>query len=259
MSKETKEEGTDDISDLPPLPDKVITQDGQVIDITSSIWRGRASVNGGRYEQINWSSSLGAESQRSILTKRAWYLVKLYLADRLSVRNVRSVINDYHAFLAFSSWLAKQDTEGWLAHPGKGFDWSDFGESLARAFLSHGVNHTASKGRHFGTLRLFYTWGISQQVPEFSKALLRILQSIPAPGNLQGQHVRFRDAVDGPFSAEEKRAIKQALDSEQGTLHDRIIVRLFYELGVNLSSTQNHRCYNRAIEGTPSSPCSRAY
>lgn len=233
MSQEVKKYSGDNLSDLPALPDRVVTADGQVIEITSSVWRARPSPDGGRYRSVNWSLAMEQGSQRGILTTRAWYLVKLYLADRLSHRNIGTIQNEFNTVLAFSRWLAKQDTSLWLAKPEKGFNWSDYSESLARAFLSYGVNHTAKKGHDFWALRAFYSWGVTHQLPDFSLALLPTLRHIKAPSALKGQHVRFRDVINGPFSTDERHAIKQALDREQGTLHDRIIVRLFYELGIN--------------------------
>ncbi len=233
MSQKAARQQADDLSDLSPLPARVVTADGQVIETASSVWRARTSPDGGKYHCINWTLALEQGSQRNILTNRAWYLVRLYLAERLSKRNIGTVVADYNAFLAFSRWLAKQATLECLAEPEKGFGWSDYGESLARAFLDHGVNHTASKGHHFWALRYFYSWGVAHQLPDFSLALLRILRSIKGTSNLEGQHVRFRDVINGPFSPDERRTIKLALDREQGTLQDRIIVRLFYELGIN--------------------------
>lgn len=233
MSQISEAFEADSLYDLPPLPAKVVTRDGQIIETTAPVWSARATLDGGKYIRINWASILDQDSHRSILTKRAWHLVKLYLVDRLSKRKIATVCFTFHAFLAFSRWLATQDTSKWLACPENGFDWSDYGESLARAFLSHGVNHTAEKGHHFWELRAFYAWGVAHHAPDFSSAFLRILLSIKATSNLEGQHVRFRDIISGPFSTEEKRSIKQALDRAQGTLQDRIIVRLFYELGIN--------------------------
>ncbi len=233
MSQGAKPYKRDDLSDLPALPARVVTKDGQEIDTTSSVWRARTSLPGGRYAQINWSFTPETGSQPSILTQRAWYLVKLYLADRLSKRNIGTVVANHGAFQSFHRWLANQDLSAWLAEPENGFDWSDYRESLARAFLSHGVNHTAHKGHHFWELRTFYTWGVAHHFSDFSRTTLNILQSIKTVSNLMGHHVRFRDDINGPFSTEELYIIKRTLNQGQSTLHDRIIVRLLYELGLN--------------------------
>jgi hypothetical protein len=128
MNQVSEKQRDGDLLDLPPLPAVVVTPDGQAIDITSSIWSGRVSQDGGVYVQINWSSPLEQGSQRGILTSRAWYLVKLYLADRLSNHKLSTVVGSHTAFLAFSRWLAEQDASLWLAQPEKGFDWSDYAE-----------------------------------------------------------------------------------------------------------------------------------
>src|SRR5262245_48037193 len=95
MSRVSKRQQSDNLFDLPPIPTRVITPDGQQIDTTSSRWEGRSAPDGGKYQRIDWSLTLGQDGQRNILTKRAWYLVKLYLADRLSKRRISTIGRDF--------------------------------------------------------------------------------------------------------------------------------------------------------------------
>ncbi len=212
--------------EIPSLPSFLLTVDGQKIDTALDTWSARSVRGGGRLYAIHWSNTQAQAAMERHFTNHAWSIVKLYIADRFCRKNAGTVHGDFQVFLAFERWIVGIDGQG-------NFEWSDYNEALARAYLAHGVEHTASKGKRFSLLRSFYRWGVARQLPGFSSSLLLTLESIKAAGNLKGHHVRFRDPVNGPFSPNEKRLIKKALDATKGTPEDRCVVMLHYELGVN--------------------------
>jgi len=172
-------------SDLPPLPSRVISLDGQLVDTSAACWRFRSSSDGGKVILIPWERL----DEPAILSDRARYLAKLFLADKTSRKKARTIENDFRMFRRFQDWLGSVRRSS--------FDWGDLTEGLARAFLAHGVEHTADKGNDFSRLRTFYRWGVVRQHRDFDPGLFRILQSITAVGNSKGHNVRFRDTVKG--------------------------------------------------------------
>lgn len=212
---------TDRRSDLPPLPSRVISLDGQMVDTSASCWRLRSSSDGGKLLLIPWDRL----NELAVLNERAQYFAKLFLADKMSRKKARTIENDFRMFRRFQDWLSSIRRSS--------FDWSDLTEGLARAFLGHGVEHTADKGNDFSRLRTFYRWGVARQYPDFDPGLFRILQSITAVGNSKGHHVRFRDAVKGPFTPDELLLISRAVSQGQGADQERAIVMLHLELGHN--------------------------
>ena len=212
--------------EIPQLPSLILTMDGQKIDTALDVWSARSVRDGGRLYAIHWSNTQLLATMEGHFTEYAWSIVKLYIADRFCRKNAGTVHGDFQAFLAFERWIVGIGRQG-------NFDWSDYDEVLARAYLTHGVEHTASKGKQFSLLRSFYAWGVARQLPGFLPSFLLTLESIKAVGNLKGHHVRFRDPESGPFSPDEKRLIKKALDEAKGTAEDRCVVMLHYELGIN--------------------------
>ena len=215
--------------DLPPLPSRVISMDGQLVDTSAVCWRFRSSSDGGKLILIPWDRL----DEPAILSDRAQYLAKLFLADKVSRKKARTIENDFRMFRRFQDWLGSVRRAA--------FDWSDLTEGLARAFLAHGVEHTADKGNDFSRLRTFYRWGVARQHLDFDPGLFRILQSITAVGNSKGHSVRFRDSVKGPFSPDELLLISRAVSQGQGTDQDRAIVMLHLELGHNPNASARLR------------------
>lgn len=205
----------DSVSNLPTIPLRVLSMDGQEVDTSCAIWKVRTSPDGGSELSINWLL-LDKPERQVVFTERAWYLVKLYLAERLTKQKAGTVCGDYETFLAFERWFASQSKLLFPSSDRNRFDWSDYSEGIARAFLAHGVDTTASKGKNFSKLRAFYRWGVVRQYPDFVSARLSILQSIKAIGNVTGHHVRFRDPLQGPFSPDEVRLISGAIQAGEG-------------------------------------------
>ena len=228
MNQRTRPSWSEEIVSLPTVPSMVISVDGQKVDVSADKWRIRRSADGGLLELINWRllesiTGSAAPSERSKL------LIRLYLADRITRKKAATVTNDFRMFGVFFKWLVVNSD----LHS---FDWSDLSEGISRAFLDYSIKHTADKGNYFSRLRTFYEWGVARQYPDFDRRTLLILQSIIAPGNSKGHHVRFRHETKGPLSPDEKLLVSRSLTAGKGTDHDRVIVMLHLELGLNPNS-----------------------
>jgi hypothetical protein len=206
---------------LPSVPATVVSFDGQYIDTSANRWRFHSSSDGGKIFVISWDRL----AEGAILTSRAQQLAKLFLVDKISRKKSATINNDFEMFRRFRDWLARI--------PRSSFDWGGLNEALARAFLAHGVEHTAAKGNDFCRLRTFYHWGVRRQYQDFDRKLLWILQSIPAAQNSKGHHVRFRDVLKGPFSPDELLLLGRSITDGQGADEDRALVMLHLELGLN--------------------------
>jgi hypothetical protein len=217
------------LADLPSPSRSVLSFDGQLVDTSKEIWRLRSSLDGGKRVELDWAR----QEKASILSPRAQHLLKLYFADRIARKKARSIENDFRMFLRLQKWLCSCNQP--LA------EWTDLTEGLVRAFLQHGIEHTADKGNDFSRLRTFYRWGVAGQYPDFDPAFLDIVRSITAVGNAKGHSVRFRDVVRGPFSSDELHLIGRAVSENLGTGRDRAVVMLHLELGHNPNASARLR------------------
>jgi len=199
----------------------VVSFDGQLVDTSQTIWRVRASLDGGKMIELDWAH----QEKEMVLGSRAQYLLKLYFADRITRKKARTIENDFRMFLRLQKWLHSCNQP--LA------EWADLTEGLVRAFLQHGIQHTADKGNDFSRLRTFYRWGVVRQYGDFDSGFLDILRSITAVGNAKGHSVRFRDALRGPFTPDELLLIARSVREGVGSSQDRAIVMLHMELGHN--------------------------
>jgi hypothetical protein len=209
------------LADLPSPPRSVLSFDGQLVDTSKEIWRLRSSLDGGKRIDLDWAR----QEKANVFGFRAQDLLKLYFADRITRKKARTIENDFRMFLRLQTWLRSRKKS--LA------GWADLTEGIARAFLQHGVEHTADKGNDFSRLRTFYRWGVARQYEGFDPGFLDILRSITAVGNAKGHSVRFRDAIRGPFTSDELLLIARAVREDLGTSGDRAIVMLHMELGHN--------------------------
>lgn len=209
---------------LRAIPPEVRSLDGQTVNTSGDSWAFQSSVDGGQLLVLSWA----ALKEPPVFAVGAIHCVKLYLADRLTRKKPRTVANDFGMFQRFGRWLASQHE--------KSFDWRHLTEGLARGFLAHGMN-TADKGNDFSRLRTFYEWSVAHDVGGFDASFLRRLQAVTAVGNAKGHHVRFRDAVRGPFSPDELLLIRRAIVDGEGTDVDRAGVMLHLELGHNALAT----------------------
>ncbi len=219
-------------SDLPPIPQRILSREGTVVNTISSVWRLARASKLGRKLVLNWDL-LEQVGTPPVLTARARHLVKLYLADRIPKKAVSTVRSYYTSFLYFARWLAMYAPDSPVRANLQGFNWSDFEEGHARAFLEWCMKRTAEKGNYFSCLRAFYTWGAARGYHDFRWDTLRVLQSTNAVGNAKGHHVRFRHPTKGPFSPDELLLIRNALLAKKGNDQDRALVMLHLELGLN--------------------------
>ena len=220
-----------DCSDLPPVPSRVLSRDGTVVETHSPIWQISGVNSHGTKWILDWNR-LDQIGEDPLLTKRTRHLLKLYLADRLSKKKTATIKRNYKSFLSFFRWLTT-NAAGLVISRSQGFNWSDINEGLARAYLQWAVQHTAEKGNDFFTLRTFYAWGIARGYADFQHDTFRVLRSIKAAGNAKGHHVRFRHPTKGPFSPDELLLIRKAIQAEKGTDEERAVVMLHLELGLN--------------------------
>jgi hypothetical protein len=193
------------LSDLPALPPKVFTRDGQWIDLSTPKWKIRKAQDGGDFAIIDWET-FNSSFRADLLDQRAIYLLKLYFSDRISRKSPSTAVNAYNWLLFFLRWLSQHSDH-------KQFNWSDLTEGICRNFLDFSIKNTANKGNYFSCLRTFYEWGVARQYQDFDRNFLSLMQTIVAVGNAKGHHVRFRDPVKGPFSPDEKRILTDALRS----------------------------------------------
>lgn len=233
MSQQLTTKSPSLLSNLPALPLKIVTRDGQTIDLSGSVWKIRKTSDGGDIISIDWDSC-NRKLRTDFLSLRAIHLFKLYIADRIARKSPSAAGNAYQWLLFFLRWC---NTHIAKIH----FDWTDLSEGLCRTFLDYSVSNTHNKGNYFSCLRSFYEWGVARQYPDFSRDFLLILKSITAIGNSKGHHVRFRDPLKGPFSPDEKLFITQAVTAKKGDEQDRIIVMIFLELGLNSLATTRLR------------------
>lgn len=220
-------------ADLPPIPEQLITFDGQQVDTSQAVWEMSVTADGGGRLTINWRllDEVTVTSE-GLYGRRARYLVKLYLADRLTQRMAGTVATDYTMFLMFGRWLGNRLA---LARSDRNvpFEWVQFSPELAADYLDWCMKRTGVKGNAFSRLRHFYRWGIARRFLDFDSDTFRILKVLKTSRSASGHYVRFRDRLRGPFSPEEKRLLIQAIQAGAGTAEDRAIVMLHLELGTN--------------------------
>jgi hypothetical protein len=227
------------LADLPSLPARARSMDGQEVDTSSVVWKLRSSSDGGALIAINLHL-LGGPEHKPALSDRAIHLVTLYLFDRIQRKKSRTVRNDFSAICRFDRWLYSKHV------PSIGecqFNWTDFDEITARSFLDHGVKNTSEKGNDLSRLRTFYRWGLAHQHRDFRLETAVELKSILAIGNAKGHNVRFRHPIKGPLSPDEKLLVANACVLGKGRDEDRAIVMLHLELGINPNATariKNH-------------------
>ena len=209
---------------LPPLPVAVWSLDGQRIDLSTEVWRIRASADGGILLALRWSCL----RECGIFHPQALDLCRHFLCDRIQRKKGRTIHNDFSTLLRFARWFRATQRV-----PAAGLTWADYTADVAAAFLHWDLAHSADRGNAFSRLRVLYEWGVARQHPGFDPHILRILKSMTAPGNVKGQHVRSRHPTQGPLSSEEKWLLTQALQAERGDPRDRALVMLHLELGCN--------------------------
>lgn len=221
-----------DDSDLPPVPQRILSRSGTVVETLTSVWHLTSAAQAGRKYQLDWDL-LNQWGSAPLLTRRARHLLQLYLADRVTRKAAGTARANYNCLICFVRWLATNANDRALGVNSQSINWSDLTEGLAHAFLEWGMKHTAEKGDLFACLRSFYGWGVARGYPDFRWEIWCQLQSIKVVSHATGHHVRFRHPVKGPFSPDELFQIRNALQQQKGTDRDRALVMLHLELGLN--------------------------
>ena len=219
---------------LPPVPLRIVSLDGQIVETSQPLWAVRSAIDGGKMFSLNWElmAQITAHKQ-CVFSPRAQQLMKLYIADCLVRRKATTVYVYFSGFLRFGRWLAEKPEWHAAVCGQTGFDWSNYDENLAQAVHHWGVQETASNGDYFRHLRIFYRWGVARQYPDFNLETMRLQDAIKAKMHSVGHHVRFRHPTKGPFSLTEKALIVQAVRTQKGQETDRVLVMLHLELGLN--------------------------
>lgn len=205
------------------VPSEVLTSEGQTVDTSGDIWELPVRAESASTLKLNLASALqpGAEQ----FTSRSRKLVRLYLAERLRTVKASTVRGDLYAFRKFVEW--------WVENKSRTLKWDEVSESDWRAFLDYCVKSTSRKGGIFTALRSFYSWGAFQkELPDFDRDIASSISIVRAPGNKKGEAVRALDSHRGPLDDDEIKLIHNALDERAGTVEERVVVRLFLELGI---------------------------
>ena len=137
---------TDHRFDLPALPVSVVSLDGQVVGTDQPSWLLRSSADGGKLLALKWSRL----DDSAILTERARYLVKLFLADKISRKKARTIENDFRMFFRFQGWLQSIHRVS--------FEWSDLTEGIAQqrshcSYRYHGSQRCPARLRPGGDVQ----------------------------------------------------------------------------------------------------------
>lgn len=206
------------------LPENIISLDGQLVDLSSEVWQIRASAAGGRLLKMKWSKLKDLNTFASITIA----ITKCYIADRLTHKKPPTVVADLYAIKVFCKWIKERGYTDFI--------WSEYRSQLAEEFLQWCVKNTANKGNSFSRIRVFYRWGVINEICGFNLSILRKLEATIAIGNSKGHHVRFRHPTKGPLSADEKELILRAINKETGSDQDRALIMLCIELGSNPNS-----------------------
>lgn len=224
------------ICDLPEVPTRTITKDGQVVDTSLEVWRFRVSSDGGKVLELHWRI-LHSDYAPYGVSPRAIRVFQLYLARRLTALKGHTVRNDFETLRRFLRWLchrAKPCSD--LPLKRGAFDWNLLNRITLSLFLEHGLS-TTNKGNDFARLRDFYAWGaFVARLPEFDPQVALSLKAIRAQGNAKGAAVRFAHSTKGPLDPAEQRLVLDAVRSGAGVPEDRAIIMLHLELGLNPQS-----------------------
>ena len=201
-----------------------------MVDTCSSVWRFRASSDGGRLHQLDWNR-LTADCGVG-LTPRTLRIFQVYLTHRLGYLKGHTVSNDFEMLSRFLHWLSRnrREREPQLAEQ---FSWDQLTETMLRLFLEHRMA-TTDRGNDFGRLRDFYQWGaFVVRFPEFDRQVALSLKAIRVQGNVKGAAVRFAHVTRGPLNFAERQLITATLRSGLGSPQERAVVMVHLELGPN--------------------------
>lgn len=209
------------LSDLPELPEAVLTKDRQDLSTQGDIWSLRANSDGGGLVEVDYRPLRKLCSDRFIL------IVKLFVAKKAATSAAWSLRNIVQAVArSVRCWRTGSRTGS--------VNWSQLRISDFQAVLSSGLESPQGVGGNdFAHLRAIYAWGAHvARLADFDPALSLQLKGIKAPGNMKGRKVLGSNPEEGNFTPEEVNLLDQALKRGSGDPRGVIIAQLFQELGL---------------------------
>jgi integrase len=212
---------TDFDSDLPALPESVLTKDRQELDTSGDLWQLRANADGGGMVDVDF------RSLSAVASPRFTAIAKLFVARKARVSATHSLKNIAQALGRAARFWRDRKSDAKV-------DWGRLDLAACQALLTHGLRSpTGVGGNDFAHVRALYEWGCHfARLKDFNPLVAMDLRSIRAPGNLKGQRVLSGDPETGPFSPEEVELLDQAIRAGTGDSRSVVLVQIFQELGL---------------------------
>ncbi|MBH1838251.1 site-specific integrase [Stenotrophomonas maltophilia] len=209
------------LSDLPELPETVLTKDRQELSTQGDIWWLRANSDGGGYVSIDFRPLMGVASTRFI------EIVKRFVARKARTYLAWSLANIAFAVSRAVRYWSQRSRD-------RQVDWSTLRIADFQALLSYGLESPQGVGGNdFAHLRAIYAWGVHvARLTDFDPLLALQLKGIKAPGNMKGRKVLGSNPEEGSFTPEEVELLDKALKRGVGDPKGVIIAQLFQELGL---------------------------
>lgn len=209
------------LSDLPALPETVLTKDRQELNTGGDTWSLRANIDGGGVVEVDYRRLRKLCSDRFIL------IIKLFVAKKAATSAAWSLRNIVQAVVRSVRYWGQRSQD-------RQVDWSSLGIADFQALLSYGLESPHGiGGNDFAHLRAIYAWGAHvARLNDFDPELSLQLKGMKAPGNLKGRKVLSSDPEEGSFTPEEVELLDQVLKRGTGDPKGAIIAQLFQELGL---------------------------
>src|SRR5690606_29524736 len=160
---------TSSFPDLTPIPAQIETRDGQQVETRLPIWQLRTYARTGTLVTLNWPMLEEiAVGETAIFSLRAIHLMKLFLAHRLQRKSPATALKDIQRLRTLGRWLATE----WIANDASqlsgSFEWSQFNEQTAQAYVDWCLAHRASADALFASVRMLYKWGVARKFSDFT-------------------------------------------------------------------------------------------
>lgn len=206
-------------SNLPVLPEYVITKDRQRLATQGDIWHLKISPDGGGWTEINFVH-LTTKADQSFV-----HICKCFIAWKAITSKAHTLANYTQSLTRAVRYWAR----GQRLSP----SWFDLQVADFQGFLSDGlasgVDHV---GIDFSIARELYRWAcFVEEIAGFNPRVALALKRIRAPGNPKGQRVILMDPELGPLIPEELQLVNDAIKSGIGPLKQVVLAQFFAELG----------------------------
>jgi len=174
LNRQCKEE-------VPEVPSQVIMKDRQVVDTRSSVWRFRASLDGGKIIRLNWQH-FSSHASPLVPHFSVVHLAQAYLSSKMRYSKGSSIRNDFIALGRLLKWAGANTPRDSFTE----FKWEMLRERDFRLFLESGLQ-TSSRGNDFAHVRDFYAWCcFVAEADGFEPQLALSLKNVRAQGNVKG-------------------------------------------------------------------------